>query len=835
MPAYDFGGSRGGKAPSAAKLAQFLQLDMLGLDMVSPVDLMKSGRTPYAKNFRLYAQQSDDRQVAVSNRKGSGFYLHPLNETKTVSQESTTGASTQTIGVTLNNVLQKFVAADSNRVTKLEIKLANPGAGRGAILVEIWSDNAGSPYKKLATSSFQNGDISSTAGYVTARFIQAPKLTATNTYWIILHVQDDGADGYTVSTTTNTTLAYVSNTGATSPVAQTFSINYKLYTTAENPILGGYRWNRDNGNNKTLVVIGTTLYEVDETTHTLTSVKTGLSGSASYYSFANADNRVFWVNSYDQLTMWDGTTESGNANLITNGTFETNANGWVKLQSSTNTSVTRSTAQYYSGVASLSIANASGTMTGGTIVNLQKNHTYHITYRIKTTTANNVKLLGTNADITDAMTFLLGTEPQIGATVAATSSWQLVDINYTATQDMKYIMFTSTSTAGAVFIDDITIKDTGFGQILDADLPVLSQIVYHKDRLFGVDAANVNKVVWCEAPGNPTATTDPTTGVQTPTTSSSQWYNEWKSTSFTYVPRPYAGSPVTCIQSFQDSLFILTQDGKYVLSGYDTGSYTLRESTGFGGAISRNSVTATKNFLYFVGKDGLYKFDGTKDEKISKSVEPMFRSLTDRNDVNVSVWRNQVRFYIQENGSAQNNACLVYHEDLDEWQYDTDTWVERSIPYGDADDSDKLIEMSSLVPTLYVAEEGYNNLGAPIDFEYRFNYTSMKSPAQKKRIKKFFPLLQGVDSSFPLTVSLDRDFQNSPRTKIVNLTVEGGVLGTDNDFGDGMLFGGQTSFKMHRLRFSGYGNYWQIRVSRKAVNNRVALVGAQFSYKMKRI
>ena len=190
MPAYDFGSRGQTKPPRSSSLAQFLQLDLKGLDMVSPVDLMKSGRTPYAKNFRLYAQQADDRQVAVSNRKGSGFYMNPLGETKTLSQESVTGASTQTIGVVMNNVLEKFTAPNSNRLSRLDIKLANPSTGRGTVLVEIWSDSAGQPYRKLATSSIENGDISVSADYITARFVQAPKLVATDEYWIVLKVQE---------------------------------------------------------------------------------------------------------------------------------------------------------------------------------------------------------------------------------------------------------------------------------------------------------------------------------------------------------------------------------------------------------------------------------------------------------------------------------------------------------------------------------------------------------------------------------------------------------------------------------------------------------------------
>lgn len=834
MPAYDFGSRGQVKPPSASKLAQFLQLDMKGLDMVSPTDLMKSGRTPYAKNFRLYAQQSDDRQVAVSNRKGSGFYMNPLGETKTASQESVTGAATQDIGITLNNILEKFTAPNSNRVSRLDIKLANPGSGRGAIIVELWSDNAGQPYKRLATSSYENGDINVTAAYVTARFAQAPKLTSGQTYWIAMRVQDDGADGYTVATTTNTALAYVSNTGVTSPVAQTFSINYKLYTTAENAIRGIYRWNRDDGKNLTIVVIGTTMYYVNETTNTLVSVKTGLSASATYYSFTHADNKLFWANSYDALTYWDGTSESTNANIVTNGGFETDATGWMKVAHQTGGAVARSTAQFRTGAASLAATKTDPNgITAGTVVSMSQDRTYHITLWVKTAVAGNVKVNLTNDEISDST--VDPTLAQIGSTIDATTSWKQFDLTITPTTAYKYLVISGVNGVGTIYIDDVVVKATGFGYITDPEIEVLSQVMYHKDRLFGVSAANKNKFLWSEAPGNPTATTNPTTGAQVTTVASQQWYHAWKSTSFQYVPRPYIGSPITSLQSFQDSLFIFTQDGKYVFSGYDTGSYTLRESTGFAGAVSVKSVCITKNYMYFVGKDGLYQHDGTNDKKISEPIEPLFRALTNRGDVTVSEWRNQVRFYIQEGGSAYNNACVIYHEGLEELQYDTDTWVQQSIPYGDADDSDQLIEVSSLVPTMYVAEQQYSHLGMPIDFEYRFNYTSLKSPAQKKRIKKFFPLLQGVDTSFPLIVGLDRDFQDSPRTKIVNLTVDGGTFGQDHEFGDGLEFGGGTSFKQHRLRFSGYGNYWQIRVSRKAVNNRVALVGAQFSYKMKRI
>lgn len=677
MPAYNFSGSKqAAKLPSLTKTLQFKQLSQLGLDMVTPFDLMKDGRTPYAKNFRLYAQQSDDRQVAVSNRKGSGYYSVPLSEAKTVQQESTTGASVTYVNNTTKVILQKFVAANSNRITNITVKAGNPNGATGPILLQVWSDESGVPAVKLAESSLET--IPTEAAYVTARFMQAPKLTSGDSYWIVLGTQDDGTGEYAISTTTNSELAKITNSSLSAAVAQEFSINFQVYTAADTAIIGGYRFERDNGDNITVVVIGTTIYYVNETTKVLTSIETGLSASATQYSFAHADNKLFWVNGYDGLKYWTGS--------------------------------------------------------------------------------------------------------------AVTT-------------------------------------------ISDDDLPVLSQICYHKDRLWGVSATDPNKLHFSMAPGNPVYKAD---GV-TPEVDTLQWYNAWRSVDFIYVPRPHNGSPVTALESFQDSLTVFTQDGKYIISGYDSGSFTLRESTGFQGALSRRGVTKDENKIFFVGKDGLYSFDGTYDEKISTPIDPLFNSAGDKGLIAPIVWKNKVRFYLPSLGSSVNDSCVLWNKDIEEWEYDTNTYVKMAIPYDDADDDDQLVEISSIAPVMYLAEQDYSNLGAPIDFEYRFNYNSLGSPAQKKRIKKFFPILQGVDSTFPVTIAIDRDFQNSPKYKSLTLSVNGAIFGTGNTLGDGSLFGGGTSFKMKKLRLSGYGFYWQMRVLRKAVNNRIAFVGAQFSYKTKRI
>lgn len=252
------------------------------------------------------------------------------------------------------------------------------------------------------------------------------------------------------------------------------------------------------------------------------------------------------------------------------------------------------------------------------------------------------------------------------------------------------------------------------------------------------------------------------------------------------------------------------------------------------GALSWKSIAVDENYIYFVGKDGLYRYNGSADEKISKLVSPLFDACPRKEDIRPVVWKNQVRFYMASSGSPVNDMCLIWEKDLEEWQYDTDVYVEDALWYKDTDDSQDLIEFSSVVPTMYTAEADYHSLGAPIDFEYRFKYDSMKSPGQKKRIKRFVPILQGVDKSYPLTVAMDKDFEDSPKIKKILLVVNGSTL-DDFELGDGTLLGGNKSFRAKRQSYSGYAHYWQFRLIRNAVNNRVAFVGAQYTYKTKRL
>jgi hypothetical protein len=656
--------------------------DFRGLDLTSPYDQIKNGRTPFAKNFRLYAEASDSRRVAISTRKGAGTYIPPYTETANISNTSTAGQAAAPIGVVLNWRAMHFTPSSAGRLTKLELNLRR-GTGVGPLTVSIHADDAGKPGTLIAETAIASSLIGDAYSYVPARFIEAPLLTGSTKYWAVAHIQDDGSGQYEWASNTTTSTSLVSNSSISGFGATTVALNYKTYLAPDYSDKGTFRFNTQSGINKTIVVYGTTIYSANDGTGALTSIATGLSASATEYSFATADGKVFWVNGYDQLKAWDGTT-----------------------------------------------------------------------------------------------------------------------------------------------VETIT----------DADLPILSQICMHKDRLWGVVAADKSKLVFSENPGVPAFLSDNVT----PTPANQQWYYAWLSVSFIYIPAPKRGDYITSIISFQDSLTVFTTAGKWVVSGSDRGSFNQRQSTGFKGAVSAGGTFVDENFIYFVAQDGFYRYNGSSDELISDmtaqgggSIQAEFDRIGDLTKVTIAKWKRQIRFYYGRD-TSYNTDCLLFHTVYEEWQHDTEVYVKRATYWSDADDDQRLVETSSLVPAIYNAEQDFNALGKAIDFAYWLKYDSMGGPAQRKRLLKYFPLVQGVGQPFVIDVDMDTDFANRPVKNQIILTEQGAVWSAF-DWGDGTKWGGDTSFKPQKLRFPGYGYYHQMRISRKAANNPVNFFGVQYSYKAKRL
>lgn len=655
-------------APKANRGVPIVRLDWRGLDLTSPYDVVKDNRSPYAKNFRIYNEVSDTRRVSITSRKGAGEYLVPVGETLDQSNTSTTGAQDATVGIQSDWKAMKFVAGATGPLTKVELNIRAINSSAGPVIVRIHADNGGAPGTLLADSGILSSDIDETYAYVPTRFVEAPTVTNGQTYWIVAYMQDDGNGTYQWANNTASTLALTSDSLGLGWLSTSYSLNFKTYVSSTAKAKGIARYAPTNSNNTTVIAIGDNIYTANDNTGVLTSISSSQDSRATNVYFTYADDKLFWVNGYNQVQTWDGTT---------------------------------------------------------------------------------------------------------------------------------------------------------VGTVTHSQLPVLKLGTFHKNRFFGISASDPNKLIFSEEPGN-----DDGAG--------NLWYNAYLSTSFIYIPSPKASDPITAIIPFQDSLYIFTRTKKYVLAGSDPGSFSVRQAMGSKGAVSQNAVYADENYIYFGADDGIYRFNGAKDEIISDMIQTEYADIANPQDMFITKWKRIIRIFYPRSGESSNSRSLLWHTTYEEWMMDTDVHVSMAVPWTDGNDDNQLVEVSSKAPTAYFAEQDDNNLGKQIDFLYYCKYDALGNPAQRKRIVKFFPLLEGDGSDYTVSVGVDKDRQNTTRYNDLDLSVGGALIGHFR-IGDGTTLARIVEFKPTRIRISGYAHYWQVRVQHKAINNPVQFIGYVLSIRAKRL
>lgn len=241
-------------------------------------------------------------------RKGFDYCSDAAGETKDQEITSTTGAADKAFNTT-TRLAQKFTAGTTGRLSKVELNLKNSASATGTVIVELWSDSSG-PSVKLARTSIANSSITATYGYVVARFPDAPSLTATTAYWLVVYVQATGANSYYWSGSTSATTAMTSTDSGVTWSATTYCLNFKQYYATAGAPKGIFRAYKADGTKVTLMAHGTSLYSVNNVTGALTAIKTGLSASATKYRFVLINDIVYYCNGYDGLRKWNFTTES---------------------------------------------------------------------------------------------------------------------------------------------------------------------------------------------------------------------------------------------------------------------------------------------------------------------------------------------------------------------------------------------------------------------------------------------------------------------------------------------------------------------------------------------
>lgn len=281
-----------------------------GINSYTHNDIVPKDQLVYATDSRI------STLGRMKTRQGLDYYSDAVGETADTAVTSTTGAADQSVTTTAWKAA-KYTATGSGRLTKLELNLKNDNAGTAPVMVEIYSDSSGEPGTLLAQSSILQADIAASYGYLPCRFIEAPSVTAASVYWIVVYIQDDGTNDYKWSSTTSATTALSSSDSGVTWASTSYALNFKTYISTSGGTKGLYRAYKSDGTKKTLIANGTALYEINDATGALTSVKTGLNASATDYYFEVAEDIVYYVNGVDAPRKWNFTTDSANPGTTT--------------------------------------------------------------------------------------------------------------------------------------------------------------------------------------------------------------------------------------------------------------------------------------------------------------------------------------------------------------------------------------------------------------------------------------------------------------------------------------------------------------------------------------
>lgn len=242
-------------------------------------------------------------------RKGFDFHSDAAGVTQDQAITSTTGADDKAFNA-VTRIAQKWTAGVSGKLAKYDVNIKNSNGATGTVIVEHWSDSGGTPSALVARSSIGGSTLGTSNAYLTARFPDTPTLTNGTVYWIVVYVQANASGSYSWSSTTSATTAKASTDSGSSWASTSFAMNFKQYYATSGPVKGMHRACKSDGTKATLFVQGTTLYSVSDVTGALTTVKSGLSSSATKYSFITVADTVYYSNGFDGLRKWNFTTES---------------------------------------------------------------------------------------------------------------------------------------------------------------------------------------------------------------------------------------------------------------------------------------------------------------------------------------------------------------------------------------------------------------------------------------------------------------------------------------------------------------------------------------------
>lgn len=217
------------------------------------------------------------------------------------------------------------------------------------------------------------------------------------------------------------------------------------------------------------------------------------------------------------------------------------------------------------------------------------------------------------------------------------------------------------------------------------------------------------------------------------------------------------------ITSYQDTVIAFFDETMHILYGNDVFDYQLGNPINIG-CVNQKATIELNGILYFVYKDGIYRFSGGLPEKISDKVNSYFENFDQDYLFYSSIGKYKEYIYISMYDNS-NRYTLEYNTKLNVWN------VHDAVYYGFATLENELIGLGH-----YGDDEGklwsinnhtrdgfdYETSETAIDSEWVSGWIDYNSISTKKKLtKQYYALYVPVDSSLVLYYSTDGTTWNS--------------------------------------------------------------------------
>lgn len=245
-------------------------------------------------------------------------------------------------------------------------------------------------------------------------------------------------------------------------------------------------------------------------------------------------------------------------------------------------------------------------------------------------------------------------------------------------------------------------------------------------------------------------------------------YETFTSTDFIYVPAPKTGDPTVALKSLNGTLIIPTRNSKYILSGDSNANFQLDEAPDQKGTYTQETVTADKNFIYYLSDDGVYRSNGNEAQLMSDNNYQAILALPTKQSACLTVNKGRLYLWFRSAGSSFNDRCYVWNLNFGSGQndcvesLDTDAYVSKAVSA--YNDDDVLLVASSLLGQVYWQElpsNDYTNIGGDINFLLQTHYMTFDTPATLKEIRYWEPRFSAQDGDYTISLEYASDLRDN--------------------------------------------------------------------------